>query len=627
MPTPARAPCRRNHATRPSLERLEDRRLLTGYVVTDLGIAPARLNDAGQVAGVAGGHAAVWRGGVVSDLGTLGGTTSAARGINNLGDVVGISAVDATRSTAFLWRDGVMTDLGLGDGAAAAAVDNAGRVAANAGGRALLWRDGVTTDLGSLGPGGAEAADVNDGGQVTGASWAGGYDGALGLPSVHAFLWKDGAMADLGTPAFTMSSYPRAINNAGQVVGSSTYYVNTGYGAAVVSRSFFYDGRTMTVLPVPGLQSWASDINDAGQIVGYAGGRAYVFQDGVYTDLNTLVAPGQPVLTAAVSINNAGQIVASNMAGRALLLTPVAALRGPEVEVWAGATEVRGGGAVDFGDTTLGASVSRTITVRNTGDSPLELSGPDALPAGFSLASGPSATTLAPGATATFSVRLDAASAGTFTGAVAINTNDADERTFDFAVSGTVDSARVIDDGDRGFSTTGVRPALIAGQGYRGDARRLFAPSGRLTTARRFLSPYLSTATWTFADVAPGTYRVSATWTAGPDRAVAPFSLFGNGAPLATVTLDQRNAPSDFSAHGAGWDDLGTFAVAGGTLSVRLSNRTFGRVIADAIRIERVGGAAGAARAPVPPPSSSPGPVSGVAPVGRSLLVEEASEA
>ena len=61
MDNPARARCRRNVTPRPSLERLEDRRLLTTYSVTELGITPADLNDSGEVVGAMDGHAALWR--------------------------------------------------------------------------------------------------------------------------------------------------------------------------------------------------------------------------------------------------------------------------------------------------------------------------------------------------------------------------------------------------------------------------------------------------------------------------------------------------------------------------------------------------------------------------------------
>ncbi|MBZ5603194.1 MAG: HAF repeat-containing protein [Acidobacteriia bacterium] len=72
------------------------------------------INDAGQVAGNAqnaGGssHAFLWSGGVMLDLGTLGGS-SYGYGINAAGDVVGYSYVNGVQH-AFLYEDGVMFDL------------------------------------------------------------------------------------------------------------------------------------------------------------------------------------------------------------------------------------------------------------------------------------------------------------------------------------------------------------------------------------------------------------------------------------------------------------------------------------------------------------------------------------
>jgi probable HAF family extracellular repeat protein len=80
------------------------------------------INPAGQVVGYATtaadeqSHAFLWHHGVMTDLGTLGGTYSGAVAINPAGQVVGTASTADEQYHAFVWQDGVMTDLGsLGD--------------------------------------------------------------------------------------------------------------------------------------------------------------------------------------------------------------------------------------------------------------------------------------------------------------------------------------------------------------------------------------------------------------------------------------------------------------------------------------------------------------------------------
>ncbi len=56
-------------------------------------------------------QAFLYRNGVRTDLGTLGGASSEARGINEQGEVVGTAQNAAGQPRAFLWRNGEMTDL------------------------------------------------------------------------------------------------------------------------------------------------------------------------------------------------------------------------------------------------------------------------------------------------------------------------------------------------------------------------------------------------------------------------------------------------------------------------------------------------------------------------------------
>jgi probable HAF family extracellular repeat protein len=101
-------------------------RTLPDGTSTDLGLfAPgggcsaAGIDDRGGIVGVADilpggpGHAFLWRAGVLRDLGTLGGDTSAATAINAHGQVVGRSnlTIDGP-DKAFAWKQGVMTDIG-----------------------------------------------------------------------------------------------------------------------------------------------------------------------------------------------------------------------------------------------------------------------------------------------------------------------------------------------------------------------------------------------------------------------------------------------------------------------------------------------------------------------------------
>jgi probable HAF family extracellular repeat protein len=324
-----------------SIERLESRSLLAVYALTDLGTlgglrAEANdINDAGHVVGQSVNSALkdrafLWRDGVMTDLGAIAGSTSKGIGLNNAGQVVGYAAASGTNH-AFLWEDGVMTDLVPGpQWSSGNAVNDAGQVvgAYNLN-HPFIWEDGVLTDLGGFN-GGASfgyALDINNAGQVVGSSYSGVITDGL---AQHAFLWEDGVMTNLGVLPGMEDSRAHGINDIGQVVGFSSLFDPETTGE--VSRSFLYSGGAMTDLNVPGESSAAEDINDAGQIVGWmavGNGRAYLYDDGVVTDLNTLVPAGSGLtLTAARGINNAGQIVgvAVDAASRshAFLLTPIA---------------------------------------------------------------------------------------------------------------------------------------------------------------------------------------------------------------------------------------------------------------------------------------------------------------
>lgn len=154
--------------------------------VTPLTLAPGvatDINDGTQVVGYwnepfVRAHGFIWEAGVRTDLGSLGSDTN-TRGlaVNNLGQVVGISATDAGNQHCFIWEDGTMTDLG------------------------------------TLGGNECRPNDINDLGQVVGLS-------KTETGELHAFLWEAGEMTDMGTLGGNRSTAD-SINSLGEVLGLS----------------------------------------------------------------------------------------------------------------------------------------------------------------------------------------------------------------------------------------------------------------------------------------------------------------------------------------------------------------------------------------------------------------------
>ncbi len=303
---------------RPQCEDLENRRLPS--TIIDLGTLNGSysyaygVNNRGQVVGISDGfsvtgyfpHAFLWdaRHGM-QDLGTFNGVGgSYAYGINDRGQIVGTSDIDVQgHSRAFLWdRRHGLQDLGALDGAnsTATAINDRGQ-AVGSSVDAFLWdrRHGLQ-DLDSLGTGGGAAAAINDRGQVVGSSVVdhSGDD--------HPFLWDAGhGLRDLGNlPGATAGTYAAGINDAGQVVGGSyiqlPYYRMFYHGFLWDAQSGFQDLGNFEAL----------GINDAGQVVGDSAGHAFLYHDGTLTDLNTLLPPDSGwTLRQARAINDAAQVV------------------------------------------------------------------------------------------------------------------------------------------------------------------------------------------------------------------------------------------------------------------------------------------------------------------------------
>jgi probable HAF family extracellular repeat protein len=309
------------------------------YTVTDLGTlggsgsAATAINNAGQVVGWANtasgvSHAFLYSGGQMQDLGALSGTISVATGINNSGQIVGSYQSDqgvGDPISAFLYTGGQMQDIGIinsiPSNVAVGGINDSGQFVGQMtlGGAPFLNTGGQMYAFAGFHPGWARM--VNSVGQVVGATtWEIIQGGSRGK---NAFLYSGGQIVYLnGSGPQTTNSDAYAINNAGQVVG----YVG--------NDAFLYSGgivRDLGTIP-GGLDSRAYGINNSGEVVGSAGigqdaTHAFLYAGGSMVDLNGMIGPASGwTLEQATAINDVGQIVGFglNSTGQsdAFLLTP-----------------------------------------------------------------------------------------------------------------------------------------------------------------------------------------------------------------------------------------------------------------------------------------------------------------
>ena len=332
------------------------------YTLTDLGTLGGTfsqafgMNDKGWVVGFSttegdvGLHAFLWRDGVMTDLGTLGGSDplplSAALSINNRGEIVGLSETSIADTVGenfcgdflvclpVVWRGGAITTLPiLGNNGVAIDINGRGEVGGRTDGlqfdpacdpsftgTPVLWETGLVHELPTIeGDTHGNVDSMNDKGQASGFT----FDCKTG--SYHPVLWQNGKATDI-TVANLLGIEPADINNKREATG-------TGADANGVEHAFLWKNDVATILEMfPGTtESHGNSINDKGQVAGQScsadGCTAFVWQNGIVRDLNAIATPGSSVFAFDPgTINARGQIVGFGVTkageGHGFLATP-----------------------------------------------------------------------------------------------------------------------------------------------------------------------------------------------------------------------------------------------------------------------------------------------------------------
>jgi probable HAF family extracellular repeat protein len=335
----------------------------TSYRVTDLGVLPNRnlgcamgLNNRGWTEIMEGtlapgtensasgkllnGRAAIDIDGINFDLGTLGGKNSWTQygGINDRGEAVGIAETSVPDPNGedicgfgtgltcrpFLWQPGgrmsALPTLG-GNNGQASAINDHGKIAGYAENGLVdptcpagtssnlnrvvlpvLWDKGKAKALPTVSSDTEGVAwGINNRGQAT------GYSGTC--TSSHAVRWEDDTVIPLDDPGVKGFSQGIGINDRGEIIGfvssGTTYYAAIWRGTAITSLK-----------TLPGdVNSFGESINNQGQAVGSTQdskgnwSHAFIWQNGVMTDLNTLFPESSNLYaTMANQINDRGQI-------------------------------------------------------------------------------------------------------------------------------------------------------------------------------------------------------------------------------------------------------------------------------------------------------------------------------
>jgi hypothetical protein len=396
-------------------------------------------------------------------------------------------------------------------------------------------------------------------------------DSQAGLPADYTF-----ATADAGVHPFSVT-----LNTAGTQSITATDTVTPSLTGAQTGITVSPPSASAATLVLTGLPSVVTagtagsetvTVEDAsGNVVtGYRGTVHFTSSDaqaslpadytftaadaGSHTFTLTLKTAGTQSLTAA---DTASGTVSGTQAG--ITVNPGAAtvlmISGLPSSVQAGVAATVTVTALDAFDNT---ATGYTGTVDFTSSDPQA-----SLPADYTF-------TAADGGVHTFSVTLMTPGSQTVT-----VTDTANGSLTDTATSqvGTTFTPVVVDNGGSGYQETGPGWRTTS-SGYNGSSRVHAASS----TA--------ATASWAVTNLPAGTYNVQVTWVRGSLRSPdAPYYIYDGTTLVATVYVNQQNAPVGTTLGRRPFQSLGSFQINSGTLTVVLGDTPDGSVSADAIYV------------------------------------------
>jgi len=280
---------------------------------------PLGLNYAGKVVGYAltanGLVPTLWIGDQVHFLPTLGGDYNKAHGISDTDEIVGESNLaDDINARAVSWVNGQLRDMGSLGGPGREAFARAINARGLSGGasykpgegfRAVLWEPGIR-ELGWIAGGYNLVKAINESGV------------AVGRSDNFPALWRADGQAEILSWG-SVEGEANDINNKGQVVGYASYFTAITWN----------QGRLSQLPSLGGYQGIANGINDRGEIVGQSslpdgGWRAAIWRSGKVLQLDTLLDDESAGvgIAEATAINQRGQIAAVADGGLPVLLTP-----------------------------------------------------------------------------------------------------------------------------------------------------------------------------------------------------------------------------------------------------------------------------------------------------------------